>query len=44
MEDLVLCYDSVSQDACNYAQKMYESLLLILDVSVPTQSPQPMLF
>ena len=34
MEDIVLCYDTLSPDAIKFARKIYESTMMILEVNV----------
>jgi hypothetical protein len=41
MEDLVLCYDTLSPDAINFARKVYESLLLCPPGEAQVREPVP---
>ena len=34
MEDIVLCYDTLSPDAIKFARLIYESTMMILEVNV----------
>jgi hypothetical protein len=39
MEDLVICYDSLEPTACDFAKKIYRSLLSILEVQCREPNP-----